>query len=665
MKKRKLISKSYGSFNAARKKKRMNAMTLLFMLLFILALSKASAQTINYYVRVHVIPLSDDNGGRGNTVTIAQLQTHIADANSAFAAAGIRLEFDPATDWTPLNSTTLNSMANGGSNWWVAPNNEAAKYPGKAVIFLRHGGTNATPASNAFAYPPNTGYTPALSFAPLPTSNVNFVAFYNRLDYAQGNRATFVHELGHYFGLYHTFPGWSDNLTDTPAKATAFINNNGGNANALDGDRLSDTNPDAGTAYYTNNVGGCNATNTYTINNISFTANKSNVMSYFGGCQPPWQFSTQQRTLIVKTLQHNYRNNLINKPAVRVTAVFSPSTAEEIQLIGVSYTEYRKKYDDIWNQGWRLFKLDQHVDQGKVYYSAIWRKNTSSEIQVYEYNYADFRAKYDQLWGQGWRLQLLSNVVVNGVVKYTAIWRPSTSAEVQVYEWNYADYKAKYDQLWGQGYRLHILNNVVVNGVVKYIAVWRPSTSGEVQVYEWNYTDYRTKYDQLWGQGWRLFLLNQTIVNGAVKYTAVWRPSSAGEVQIYEWNYQDYRKKYAELTATGWRLKLLEVLPASNNARVASDDYATIEQYTSHTTNNLILYPNPSSGIFNVKILNESPAVKIEVFDSKGSLKYSEEKNASEAGSETPLNLSHLEKGIYFLRVAGDGDPHTEKLIIE
>jgi Concanavalin A-like lectin/glucanases superfamily/Peptidase family M23/Bacterial tandem repeat domain 1 len=91
-------------------------------------------------------------------------------------------------------------------------------------------------------------------------------------------------------------------------------------------------------------------------------------------------------------------------------------------------------------------------------YTAVWEPSTEGEIQVYGWTYEDYRAKYDELWQQGWRLKLLDVYVVNGQVRYTAAWRPSTEGEIQVYGWVYDDYRAKYDVLWQQGWRLKLLD---------------------------------------------------------------------------------------------------------------------------------------------------------------------------------------------------------------
>ncbi|MGH3929695.1 MAG: hypothetical protein ACRDTF_06935 [Pseudonocardiaceae bacterium] len=41
-------------------------------------------------------------------------------------------------------------------------------------------------------------------------------------------------------------------------------------------------------------------------------------------------------------------------------------------------------------------------------YTAVWRQGTHAEIQAYGWPYDDYRKKYDELWNQGWRLKLLA-----------------------------------------------------------------------------------------------------------------------------------------------------------------------------------------------------------------------------------------------------------------
>jgi len=241
------------------------------------------------------------------------------------------------------------------------------------------------------------------------------------------------------------------------------------------------------------------------------------------------------------------------------------TSISEYQVYGWSYADYRRRYDELWPQGWRLYILQSYVTpNGEVLYNAVWRAASVPEIQVYGWNYTEYRRKYDELWPQGWRLYILQSYVMpNGQVLYNAVWRNGSLGETQTYGSAYNPYRTQYDQLWTQKWRLQSLQSYVTNGQVLYNAVWRPGDSGEFQVYGWNYADYRRRYDELWPQGWRLYNLQSYVMpNGQVLYNAVWRPGSMPEIQVYGWNYTDYRRRYDELWTQGWRLYILDTFVA-------------------------------------------------------------------------------------------------------
>ncbi len=249
---------------------------------------------------------------------------------------------------------------------------------------------------------------------------------------------------------------------------------------------------------------------------------------------------------------------MMHVPGHRTTAVWRKGAAEEIQVHGWEYDDYRARYDKIWPDGWRLHDLEVHVEGGVPLYNAVWRKGAVSEKQVYGWTYADYQKKYDELWKQGWRIHMLQTFVTKAGPRYTAVWRKGNNAEVQHYGKTYTEYQSLYDDLWKKGWRIYLLNEYVVGNQVRYDAVWRKGKTAEIQHYGQNYTAYRAKYDELWKKGWRLYILNNYIVGGQLKYSAVWRPSKAAEVQVYGWDYEAYRLKDEELRTSGWRLAMLE-----------------------------------------------------------------------------------------------------------
>lgn len=87
------------------------------------------------------------------------------------------------------------------------------------------------------------------------------------------------------------------------------------------------------------------------------------------------------------------------------------------------------------------------------------------------------------------------------------------------------------------------------------------------------------------------------------------------------------------------------------------------------------LYPNPCDKYLNILFTNAgSRYLKIEIFNILGKLVYLEEVNAPDATTGTTttysnyikrLDISKIEKGLYFIRISGSGLGTTEKFIFE
>ncbi len=115
-------------------------------------------------------------------------------------------------------------------------------------------------------------------------------------------------------------------------------------------------------------------------------------------------------------------------PAPTLNAVWHPGTVGEKQDIAVTLAQLKSDYSDLRKQGWRLYILQAYVlSNGNVRYNAVWHPGTHPEIEMYEANYTDYRAKYDTLYQEGWRLYILQTYVLNnGDVQYNAVWRKGT-----------------------------------------------------------------------------------------------------------------------------------------------------------------------------------------------------------------------------------------------
>ena len=76
---------------------------------------------------------------------------------------------------------------------------------------------------------------------------------------------------------------------------------------------------------------------------------------------------------------------------------------------------------------------------------------------------------------------------------------------------------------------------------------------------------------------------------------------------------------------------------------------------------NFVIYPNPSTDIFNIKIGDMQPQ-NLEVTDISGKILFSK-KDFDNSGSEIQINLSNVAKGVYFIKLATDKKSVVKKIV--
>jgi len=91
------------------------------------------------------------------------------------------------------------------------------------------------------------------------------------------------------------------------------------------------------------------------------------------------------------------------------------------------------------------------------------------------------------------------------------------------------------------------------------------------------------------------------------------------------------------------------------DAVLATDRVSSIEEEIS-------IFPNPSSGIVNVKSLNNLGPANLEIYDVNGRKVYSKKENISGTFS---LKLTNLSDGLYILNIKGDNFRVNKKILIE
>jgi len=302
-----------------------------------------------YTLHVHAVRVNDScPGQRPADINPDQVRRWVEKANEVYAVAGVRFEFDPTPksgDWAVLNSTEVNDLyaeLPGDIGWerGKAIGNElASHYPAK-VLLLFHHGPGDDPTGGGFS---STTY----SFVALPGFDVTTVC-------GVQNAFLLAHEVGHYFGLNHTFRTFK-----TKAEAAGVLRSAGNKPGTFDADGLAETPPEP----FIDELQ-CTGDTTVTLNGVPFSLNRKNVMSYYHN---DTKSLTPEQVRIVRTwVERRFADAMDGVgPYVpderRTYTIVSAANGKILEVVGASKENGVKVMPADWNgganQNWKIVPL--------------------------------------------------------------------------------------------------------------------------------------------------------------------------------------------------------------------------------------------------------------------------------------------------------------------
>lgn len=78
-----------------------------------------------------------------------------------------------------------------------------------------------------------------------------------------------------------------------------------------------------------------------------------------------------------------------------------------------------------------------------------------------------------------------------------------------------------------------------------------------------------------------------------------------------------------------------------------------------------VVYPNPSTGVFNLEVANDQPIKKVQVVNVLGEVVYSKEITGVLENNILPINLSEMSEGMYIVNVSNDNGTATHKVYLK
>ena len=256
------------------------------------ALADCLKRHTSYEVRLRVVRMANTDGSNQTAVTAANVENEwVRVANLVFTPGRLRFLFDPTTDFETRNNTRLNQLVEGTGlqddiDAITDANGIADLFPNQIVVICRTGRT--------ILKPPDGGCGSGCGFSGYPGKYVMMPAFDPSLV------PLFAHELGHYFGLPHTFRY----VIDTTPDARIVFDLLGQDLSKLEGDVsvVSDTPPEM---IIRDQDPGANTSIVFGGKTINFL--RDNIMSYYRPLTPNGKTITQGQVGRVQTVLQERR----------------------------------------------------------------------------------------------------------------------------------------------------------------------------------------------------------------------------------------------------------------------------------------------------------------------------------------------------------------------
>jgi hypothetical protein len=281
-----------------------------------------------------VVRTADDDGSNSAQISANDVVALVQKANEVFAAAEVEFIYDPAKDFTHINSTLLNQTSTPLEILEKAtdpakeprmsdvPNSRARmrlteNFPDRLVVYFSQ--------KTKWSFDATKGHWVLTAGTTHSSSGLGW--YVGMLSTASGT--VLAHELGHFLQNRHTFGGQPKDVAAAASAIREYVDTDGhpknDGAKVFDGDAVwvTDTPPDPGGTLFQSVTGDkCGTQGAVDVpvtfadatkKTYSLQPDRTNFMSYFRctNLGNPVRMSTQQAWRVKDTVETGFRNRLI------------------------------------------------------------------------------------------------------------------------------------------------------------------------------------------------------------------------------------------------------------------------------------------------------------------------------------------------------------------
>lgn len=191
----------------------------------------------------------------------------------------------------------------------------------------------------------------------------------------------------------------------------------------------------------------------------------------------------------------------------------------------LSSAQYQAKFDELFQQGFRLVDVSCYLIGDQVRYAAIWEQRGGPAWAArHDMTKSSFQAIFDDLVQQGYRLTRVSGCGGNDGGRYAALFEqsPGPAWEARI-EMTRAEFQQRFNDFTSKGFRLIDINGYGVGQEARFAGIWEQRAGSPWQAYlDMTQEEFQARFDDLSKQGYRLKRMSGYWVGDRNWFAGIW-----------------------------------------------------------------------------------------------------------------------------------------------